>query len=123
MKTKSLNAKKQLERIISCKVSEYCYKDGDKVYESALTEDELRKRAAKIDSRLFNPNRKISGGLGTQNAMLFIMQNRANLNEITFRFSSYGRHVYSAWLNNRKIAEVDFEPSDFDYAKSLMRLS
>lgn len=123
MKTKSLNAKKQLERIISCKVSEGCYKDGNKVYESALTEDELRKRAAKIDSQLYSPNRKVNGGLGTQKAMLFIMQNRANINDITFRFASYGRHIYSAWLNNRKIAEVDFERSDFDYAKSLMRLS
>ena len=131
MKTKSLNAKKQLERIISCKVSEGFYKDGNKVYESALTEDELRKRAARIDRTLFNPNRKEMGGLNTQKAMLFIMQHKPILQSIRIvptdsrdRNSMRGMwHTWKAMTEDKFLEYVDITPSDFDYAKSIMRLS
>ena len=88
-------------------------------------EDELRKRAGSIDYHLKRRERKMEGGINTQKAILFVMNNRDEATKVKIapaKYRNWNDPYNAAYINNKMIARVDFSAADFDYALNCVRV-
>lgn len=88
-------------------------------------EGELRKRAGSIDYQLKRRERKMEGGINTQEAILFVMNHRNEATKVKIAPVKYRNWNYpynGAYIGNKMIAIVDFSAADFDYALNCVRI-
>lgn len=123
MKTNKIqSAKKQLENIISnCEV---VATSGENIilksnnflceFHESLTNKDLLKRAAAVDRACYH-DRKINGGLSVQAAIVFIMEHKENAKNIIISSAN------NAYLDNKRLCEVKFSQSDYNYALDVLR--
>ena len=118
---KANNTKKQYEDIVAGNApSSFSCKSG------ALLDDDLRRRAAAIDRELFNPKRKIQGGLNTHRAISLVLRYGeriigAKIERFRPKYGSKEWNDWGDWLTigGKRMERCHIEQKDLDYAISL----
>lgn len=88
-------------------------------------EDELRKRAGSIDYYLRRRERKMEGGIKTQEAILFVMNHKDDTKGAVVMYNKRRswRDPYNIVIKGRKeLGMVNFSQADLDYALNCVRV-
>ena len=129
---KIASAKKQLEKILSnCEPVATSGENNVIInngfvceFHKDFTKDDLLKRAAAFDRACYH-DKKINGGLAVQAAIAFILDHKENAKNIIIKSSTNNYTWCRSWfayLDGKKLYQVKFTNSDFNYALDVLRI-